>query len=796
MGGVAYDDIIRIVMDGIFFKASAKFKSMETFRPEHKALRGGTACEMISCTDLAVDTSNWLSVSKAYWKLSGVCGAGGDGKTTAMVKMLKTLFTRVGFTAQAKDLVSSKQVELGLDPDLCHTWHHYIGIGTDKKAVLNPPAVLFADECGQISQTIKERLIAALPHTKIIFCGDFDEAYQKTYQLEAISNNKDGSCRQDSMMNLEGLEHIEQKNKNHDFEKNFRCVDEELWKDLGELRQMQRQNWEENYKDAKITTAWMRRKLKTRTRNKSRLQRDYKPSDLIVTSRKTCKTCDNGLDHSVEKTPCTAFASQHTRMLDECGKEKRWVCTKNSVNGLNGQVQIGGEKPGSNWELRHASTINSVQGRTVEKGRTLYIDPRKLFTSSHVYTMMSRVQSYDQLRMIQYPEEKETVVPHTVHDRAIAELRKRLLSGDLGQFENFDFDNVVVEYPVTGVARRVDLMLLKNRMPVHAIEICSTSAVTKEKAADLAKAGVSWTELHARDIINEDVITLTEEIDMEAIKTHVPLPKHANATNKLLGLIEGGNITTHYERRYKDVGRLYPSNMGLTYINKRFRTLAASKIYTDLDMENAHPNVMNQYAEKNGIENETIGFYCKNRAEVLKTIGGDLGCGRDDAKRAILKVLYGGSVDSRCGLLQKFKDDTDKIAQHLNIHEPKYMEHISKRHVGEAKIRRASLSVWAQTMESQLLVRMYEFAQDRGFTVGALIFDGMLLKNNPGIDDKLLRDMEAYVFSKTGYTIKLAIKPFEQLPEIEQDSWYDDELPEVIAETASLDHHLPFLSVE
>ena len=67
-----------------------------------------------------------------------------------------------------------------------------IGIGTDKKAVLNPPAVLFADECGQISQTIKEKLIAALPHTKIIFCGDFDEAYQKTYQLEAISNNKDG----------------------------------------------------------------------------------------------------------------------------------------------------------------------------------------------------------------------------------------------------------------------------------------------------------------------------------------------------------------------------------------------------------------------------------------------------------------------------------------------------------------------------------------------------------------------------------------------------------------------------
>ena len=40
---------------------------------------------------------------------------------------------------------------------------------------------------------------------------------------------------------------------------------------------------------------------------------------------------------------------------------------------------------------------------------------------------------------------------------------------------------------------------------------------------------------------------------------------------------------------------------------------------------------------------------------------------------------------------------------------------------------------------------MYEYAIDSGLTVGALTFDGFLLKNNPLINDKLLRGMEEYV---------------------------------------------------
>ena len=790
--GAKYDDVIRVVMDGIYIKSSSRFKAVDTFRPEPKQLKGSTASEMISSNNLSVDTSEWVSVKNAYWKLSAISGAGGDGKTTGTIRELKKQFTRVGFTAQAKELVSSKQVELGLDPDLCHTWHHLIGIGTDKKAVVKYPTVLFADECGQISQSIKEQLINALPHTKIVFAGDFDPKYQKTYQLEAITSNKGGSCRQDSMMNLEGMEHIENKNKDHEFDKNFRCTDKELWGDLGDLRKMQRDMWEQNFTDSKMTTAWMRKKLQSRTRTKSRLNRDYKPSDLIVTSRKSCKTCDNGLDHAVTKKPCTAFCAQHTRALDQHGKDKRWVCTKNGIDGVNGQIKIGGEKPGANWELRHASTINSVQGRTVEEGRALYIDPRKLFTNSHVYTMMSRVKSYDQLRMIHFNEEKVTTVPHTIHDRAIAELRKRLLSGDKGQFSDLDFDNVVIEYPVTGVPRRVDLMLLKNLHPVHAIEVHSTNPVTKEKAEDLAKAGISFTEVHATDIIGEKPITCVEEIDMDAIKGHVPQPKHEDATNKLLSRIEDGKITTNYERKYKGIGRLYPEGMGLTYINKRFRNLAASKLYTDVDMENAHPMIMSQYAVKHGIANETIGFYCKNREEVLSTIQNDLDCERDDAKRAVLKVLYGGGVDERCGLLQKFKDDTDQIAQHLNEHEPKYLEYVSKRYVCANKIKRASLSVWAQTIESQLLMSMYEYATDNGLTVGALIFDGMLIKNHRLIDDDMLRGMEHHVSSKTGYTIKLAIKPFDKIPDTHESDWFDD----FNDDDCESGGHLPFLVVE
>jgi hypothetical protein len=463
------------------------------------------------------------------------------------------------------------------------------------------------------------------------------------------------------------------------------------------------------------------------------------------------------------------------------------------------------DKPPGSWQMTHASTINSVQGRTLDHSKTLYIDPRRLYSNQHAYVMVSRAHTMDQIKMIEYEEEKQGNVKHSIHDRAIAEMRKVLLSGERAEYKGgvscgdgvfttpnvqVEFDNVVVEYSMSGVARRADLMLLQNNRAMHAIEVCSTNPVSPEKHACYENSKVGYTELHARDVINEEVITLHEHIDMEALGKITPLDKHACAFNKFKNNIVDGRITTNYETRAKGIGRLYPDKVGLTYINKKTRALVAHQGYIDCDMENAHPNVANQYAEKNGIEAEWLSFYCKNRESVLTDISSVLNCDRASSKREILRVLYGGGADERSEFLVKLHTETELIADHVSAEYPEFLSYVKRRFISKGKIKRCILSLWAQTRESELLLHMYHYAIDHGFEIGALIYDGFLIRKHPNANDELLRRMEEYTFNKSNYHIKLAFKEFdttdEELPLFDD----QDDINDCVSDVLS------FLSIE
>jgi hypothetical protein len=130
------------------------------------------------------------------------------------------------------------------------------------------------------------------------------------------------------------------------------------------------------------------------------------------------------------------------------------------------------------------------------------------------------------------------------------------------------------------------------------------------------------------------------------------------------------------------------------------------------------------------------------------------------------------------------------IADHVSAEYPEFLSYVKRRFISKGKIKRCILSLWAQTRESELLLHMYHYAIDHGFEIGALIYDGFLIRKHPNANDELLRRMEEYTFNKSNYHIKLAFKEFdttdEELPLFDD----QDDINDCVSDVLS------FLSIE
>ena len=59
-------------------------------------------------------------------------------------------------------------------------------------------------------------------------------------------------------------------------------------------------------------------------------------------------------------------------------------------------------------------------------------------------------------------------------------------------------------------------------------------------------------------------------------------------------------------------------------------------------------------------------------------------------------------------------------------------------------------------------MHMHDYATDhRGLEIGSLIYDGFLIRKHPSVDETLLREIEMYTESQSGYKIRLEYKEFD-----------------------------------
>ncbi len=67
-------------------------------------------------------------------------------------------------------------------------------------------------------------------------------------------------------------------------------------------------------------------------------------------------------------------------------------------------------------------------------------------------------------------------------------------------------------------------------------------------------------------------------------------------------------------------------------------------MYYDIDIVNAHPEILYQYCKKNALETPNLKYYIDNRQDVLNEIMNKGNITKEEAKKLILSITNGGQI--------------------------------------------------------------------------------------------------------------------------------------------------------
>ena len=214
---------------------------------------------------------------------------------------------------------------------------------------------------------------------------------------------------------------------------------------------------------------------------------------------------------------------------------------------------------------------------------------------------------------------------------------------------------------------------------------------------------------------------------------------------------KGGKLERKYKHRTgSKEGRIYvEGGKGVQNLQWNIRGFLCEGIYTDIDMKNAHPVILNQLCKKLCITSDLLQEYIDNREELLGQEG--------ITKLSVLICLYDNKKTKTTNQwLRNFDKEMKLIQNAIYKKKPPLKDTNSKNPTG------SNLSRVLAIEENKILQAM---AFELNESVGVPMFDGMLVKNE-AVKENTLEQLEKIAEEKTGYKIKLVIKPHNTTLEI------------------------------
>lgn len=288
-------------------------------------------------------------------------------------------------------------------------------------------------------------------------------------------------------------------------------------------------------------------------------------------------------------------------------------------------------------------------------------------------------------------------------------------------------------------------------------------------------------------LLNTDLIINNDEYNEE---------KHIKELKKE---IKDDVKTVKYETKGTVWGRVYPvDNLSLSTIRRQLRHTVAYYTHKDIDIENAHPNILEQICISNNIKCDKLSYYIHNRNELLISLmkhyfnyNDDMDFRekkqiRDNVKELLIKYMYGGGFDAWkkkfninesetqylfeyknelktiTDIIMNFNQDFEKdiinYTKKINLQNKKQNKKIKEYHRGKA------LSYYIQEIERRILEIIFFYLRDDKKKIkdeATLCHDGILIPIKSYYDG-ILDDLNKIVLQKTGFNLKFTNKEMDE----------------------------------
>ena len=249
-------------------------------------------------------------------------------------------------------------------------------------------------------------------------------------------------------------------------------------------------------------------------------------------------------------------------------------------------------------------------------------------------------------------------------------------------------------------------------------------------------------------------------------------------------------IKVNYKQNHKDIGRFFArGSLSLQSLPREIRHTISKDFYYDIDIVNAHPEILYQYCKRHNLETPNLKEYIENRQDVLNEIMNKGNMTKEEAKKLILSITNGGQIKNNfeCLFIYKYRDEINYIHDYIcNLKENDEYLKIGTTNAKKKNgynIKGSTVNVLLTNIENIILTTMINNLTAKKIIKKnvVLVFDGfMILKEDlkSPIND-LINDLEKHVKTITGYEIKLIEKEMNEDIKVPDDYIFLTSEPEI-----------------
>lgn len=268
----------------------------------------------------------------------------------------------------------------------------------------------------------------------------------------------------------------------------------------------------------------------------------------------------------------------------------------------------------------------------------------------------------------------------------------------------------------------------------------------------------SYTCTEYVNVTNLNKILKANKIDEDTIKYLKRLKTHVKDT----GSHKIEFVPMEKISKTESIGRLYPKHKhpSVQGLKREVRKALCYDKCMDLDLKNAHPNILYQLLQKHKIDCKALKYYIDNRDTVL-----ELYDDRDHGKERYCTLMNGGkpkkdSPDFETEYYEEVLEATSRLFE------------LSKysRYLDIGKIKKPTnshgnaVSMLLQDHERKVMTCVIEKLKDLNYETSTIIHDGLLIKTQTILPSHI-RDIEEYIKDQTHFELNLSVKPMNDFDE-------------------------------